>query len=88
MNCRGSGSAHQGGAGPSVGGMETRACPLRQLREAAGGASVSTVCVECRASASEAVTAVTTYPSSTPLFFGRRVRPRCYVRWQTPRPKN
>ena len=26
-----------GGAGPSVGGMQTRACPLRQLREAAEG---------------------------------------------------
>jgi hypothetical protein len=73
MNCRVSGSAHQGGAGPSVGGMQTRACPLRQLREAAEGASVSTVCVECRASSSEAVTAVTTYASSTPLFFGRRI---------------
>ena len=38
-----------------------------------GGASVSTARVACPLSASEAVTGVTGYSSSTPLFFGRRV---------------
>ena len=56
--------------------VEARTCPLRQLQNlmgVCGGASVSTVRVGYDAPASEAVTAVTDYSSSSLLFFGRRV---------------
>src|SRR5215831_1144954 len=50
-----------------------RACPLRQLQNPRGGvgAAVSTARVAYDASSSEAVTAVTDYSSSSPLFFGQ-----------------
>jgi hypothetical protein len=56
--------------------VEARACPLRQLQKThggVGGASVSTARVAYGASGLGAVTAVTDYFSSSPLFFGRRV---------------
>src|SRR5262245_1379437 len=54
--------------------VEVEAGParFRQLQESAIGLPpVSTAQAACRAPASEAVTAVTSYSSSTPLFFGR-----------------
>jgi hypothetical protein len=52
------------------------ACPLRRLPESANDHSVTTAQGSvCHAPASVAVTGVTSYPSSTPSFFGHRVRP-------------
>src|SRR5262252_4903428 len=64
------------GAGRPVCVVEVgaRACPLRQYF---GGASVSTARAACPLSASAAVTAVTSYSSNSPLFFGR---PICALR--------
>ena len=66
--CRVSGSAHQAGQAHLSGGCRLGPARLGSYGKRLRGASVSTVCVECRASASEAVTAVTTYPSSTHYF--------------------
>jgi|SRR6516162_1890932 hypothetical protein len=52
---------------------EVEAKDLPASAATSGGASVSTARAGCPLSASEAVTAVTGYSSSTPLFFGRRV---------------
>jgi hypothetical protein len=49
--------------------VEARACPLRQLRRC----FIATAQAACHAPASEAVTDVTDYFSSNPLFFGHRV---------------
>jgi hypothetical protein len=57
-------------AGPC--GTRVWTCPLRQLQEMAS-CSVSTARAECLSSGSVAVTAVTSYPSGTPSFFGHRV---------------
>jgi hypothetical protein len=54
---------------------EVRTCPLRQLQETAGGASVSIVCVACLASDPRRCDRRHKLPSSTPSFFGRRVTP-------------
>src|SRR5262249_30333992 len=67
-------SAAMAQAGPYVVvEVEARACPLRQLQNPRGGvgAAVSTARVAYDASSSEAVTAVTDYSSSSPLFFGQ-----------------
>src|SRR5437763_5983192 len=66
--CRVSGSAHQAGQAHLSGGCRLGPARLGSYGKRLRGASVSTLCVECRASASEAVTAVTTYPSSTHYF--------------------
>jgi|SRR6516225_8608393 hypothetical protein len=69
--------ARRYGAGrPVMVEVDARACPLRQLQKThggCGGASVSTAQQRATLLASEAVTAVTDYSSSSPLFFGRRV---------------
>jgi len=53
--------------------VEARACPLRQLQD---DASIATAQAACHAPASEAVTAVTGYSSSTHHFLdgGRSVK--------------
>jgi len=64
--------------------VEARACPLRQLQKTHGGVGVLPYLPpEQRATlpASEDVTAVTGYSSSTPLFFGRPARPCIF--WTT-----
>jgi len=56
--------------------VEARACPLRQLQEVCASVPVSTAGApeyHTTLPGSEAVTAVTDYSSSSPLFFGRRV---------------
>jgi|SRR5262245_40229021 hypothetical protein len=65
-------------AGPYQLEVEARACPLRQLQKTHGGCGVLPYLPpEQRATlpASEDVTAVTDYSSSTPLFFGRARAP-------------
>jgi hypothetical protein len=61
-------------AGPvSSGGGGLGPARFGSYRKRLGGASVSTAGVGCSLPASEAVTAVTSYPPNYPLFFGHRV---------------
>ena len=69
----GHGDPHEICANTSVGSVERIAV--------GGGVSVSTARATCRALASAAVTAVTGYSSSSPLFFGRPARPSIF--WTT-----
>src|SRR5262249_2183154 len=64
---------HGAGRPPGYLAREGGTCPLRQLQNQlkAGGASASTAQAACRVPPSVAVTAVTSYPSSTPSFFGQ-----------------